>query len=106
METTQNETPSPEQHTPLPPPGPSDHVGEQRLHRATRGRMLAGVAAGVADYFDVDPTLIRIGFVVLAFMGGLAIPLYLAGWLLIPDEDGDQSVAEELLAREHARSAY
>jgi phage shock protein PspC (stress-responsive transcriptional regulator) len=68
--------------------------------------MLAGVAAGVADYFDLDPTIVRIGFVALAFLGGLAVPLYLAGWLLIPDEDSDQSLAEELVARERARSAY
>jgi phage shock protein C len=106
MDTTPSDSPSTGQQTTLPPSGPADHVGEQRLHRALRGRMLAGVAAGLADYFDVDPTLVRIGFVVLAFMGGLAIPLYLAGWLLIPDEEGDQSVAEELLARERARGAY
>ena len=68
--------------------------------------MLAGVAAGVADYFDVDPTIIRVGFVALAFLGGLAVPLYVAGWLLIPDEDTDVSVAEELLARERAHHAY
>jgi len=91
--------------TEQPGPGPAP-AGEQRLHRAGRGRMLAGVAAGVADYFDVDPTIVRIGFVALAFLGGLAVPLYLAGWLLIPDEDNDVSVAEELLARERARSAY
>jgi phage shock protein PspC (stress-responsive transcriptional regulator) len=64
--------------------------------------MVAGVAAGIADYFDVDPTLVRIGFVALSFLGGLAIPLYLAGWLLIPEEDTDLSVAEDLLARQHA----
>ncbi len=68
--------------------------------------MLAGVAVGVADYFDVDPTVVRIGFVALAFLGGLAVPLYVAGWLLIPDEDSDVSIAEELLHREHARGAY
>ncbi len=65
--------------------------------------MLAGVASGLADYFDIDPTLVRIGFVVLALLGGLAVPLYLAGWLLIPEEESDRSVAEELLARERAR---
>ncbi len=81
-------------------------AAEQRLHRGTRGRMLAGVASGLADYFDVDPTLVRIGFVALAFVGGLAVPLYLAGWLLIPDGETDVSVAEELLARERARGAY
>jgi phage shock protein PspC (stress-responsive transcriptional regulator) len=68
--------------------------------------MLGGVAAGLADYFDVDPTLVRIGFVVLAFVGGLAVPLYLAGWALIPDEDTDTSIAEELVARERPRGAY
>ena len=102
-------------HEQLPPsqdPGRAEQAGhprqpgEQRLHRVGRGRMLAGVAAGLADYFDVDPTIVRIGFVALAFLGGLAVPLYLAGWLLIPDEDSDVSVAEELMARERARGAY
>jgi phage shock protein PspC (stress-responsive transcriptional regulator) len=95
-----------EQTAQLPPSPPPRSTGEQRLHRAGRGRMLAGVAGGLADYFDVDPTLVRIGFVALAFLGGLAVPLYLAGWLLIPDEDSDTSVAEELLARERAHGAF
>jgi phage shock protein PspC (stress-responsive transcriptional regulator) len=59
--------------------------------------MVAGVAAGLADYFGVDATLVRIGFIVLALLGGLAVPLYLAGWLLIPDEGADYSIAEDLL---------
>lgn len=79
---------------------------DQRLHRAARGRMVAGVAGGVADYFAVDPTIVRIGFVALAILGGLAVPLYVAGWLMIPDEGNDLSVAEELLAREQAQRAY
>ena len=65
--------------------------------------MVAGVAIGLADYFDIDPTLVRIGFVALTLLGGLAVPLYLAGWLLIPAEGADASVVEELLARERAR---
>jgi phage shock protein PspC (stress-responsive transcriptional regulator) len=91
--------PSPTETGGLPPEG-------LRLHRAGRGRMLAGVAAGVADYFGVDPTLVRIGFAVLACLGGAAVPLYLAGWLLIPDEDTEISLAEELLSRRHANGAY
>ncbi|HEX4433841.1 MAG TPA: PspC domain-containing protein [Acidimicrobiales bacterium] len=91
---------------PTGPAGPAGPYGEQRLHRGGRGRMLAGVAGGLADYFDVDPTIVRIGFVALAFLGGLAVPLYVAGWLLIPDEDTDLSVAEELLARERAHGAF
>jgi phage shock protein PspC (stress-responsive transcriptional regulator) len=55
--------------------------------RPRHRRMIAGVAAGVADYLGVDPTVIRIVFVVLTFVGGTGLPLYLAGWLLIPDPD-------------------
>ncbi len=95
-----------EQPAGLPPHQHTGYGDEQRLHRGDRGRMLAGVAVGLADYFDVDPTIVRVGFVALAFLGGLAVPLYLAGWLLIPDEDSDVSVAEELLARERARGAF
>ena len=90
----------------LPPNQPPGYGDEQRLHRGDRGRMLAGVAVGLADYFDVDPTIVRVGFVALAFLGGLAVPPYVAGWLLIPDEASDVSVAEELLARERARGAF
>ena len=39
----------------------------------------------------------------LAFLGGLAVPLYLAGWLLIPDEGAEHSIAEELLDRDRNR---
>ncbi len=74
-----------------------------RLYRRRDGRMLAGVAAGLADFFDVDPTLVRVAFVALAVLGGLAVPVYLAAWLLVPEEDADVSLAEELLARERAR---
>ena len=81
---------------------PPDRVDADRLHRGGRGRMLAGVAVGLADYFDVDPTLVRVGFVALTLMGGLAVPIYLAGWLLIPEEGAETSVAEELLARERS----
>jgi len=57
--------------------------------------MIGGVCAGIADFFDVDPTLVRLAFIVLGLIGGLAIPLYLAGWVLIPDEGAERSLAEE-----------
>jgi phage shock protein PspC (stress-responsive transcriptional regulator) len=106
-ETDRNDTPGTASASQLPPP--PQPAQEQRLHRGGGPRMLAGVAVGLADYLDVDPTVVRIGFVALAFLGGLAVPLYLAGWLLIPDEGAEQSIAEELLERErgHDRvSAY
>jgi phage shock protein PspC (stress-responsive transcriptional regulator) len=104
MDTTPNDS-SHETGGPTLTATPPSHDREpvERLHRTGDERMLAGVAGGLADYFDVDPTMVRIGFVALAFLGGLAVPLYLAGWLLIPEEGTDQSVAEELIARERHR---
>ncbi len=81
-------------------PYAADRHPADRLHRSRDHRMLAGVADGLADYFDVDTTLVRVGFVALALFGGVGVPLYLAGWLLIPDEGSDRSVAEDLLGRE------
>jgi len=81
----------------------TDDGSPDRLYRGGDGRMLAGVASGLAEYFDIDPTLVRVGFVVMSLLGGLAVPLYLAGWLLIPEEGAQSSVAEELLARERIR---
>ena len=67
------------------------------LRRPFQGRMLAGVAEGLARYFGVDTTIVRIAFVVLTVVGGAGIPLYLAGLLLIPDEGSDQSIAGSII---------
>ncbi|HEX6477169.1 MAG TPA: PspC domain-containing protein [Acidimicrobiales bacterium] len=83
---------------------PQSKAGRARtLDRPHAGRMVAGVAAGIADYLDVDVTLVRIVLVVLALFGGLAVPLYLAAWLLIPDEGADVSMAEDLIDQFRSR---
>lgn len=66
------------------------------LRRAYHGRMVGGVAAGLADYFAVDATIVRVAFVALALLGGAALPIYLACVLLIPEEGSDQSIAADL----------
>ena len=73
------------------------HTASQPLERPLEGRMLGGVAAGIADFLGVDPTIVRIVFAVLTVIGGGAgVVLYLAGWLLIPEEGRDQSMASDL----------
>lgn len=47
--------------------------------------MIAGVAGGLADYFGLDPVLVRVLFVALAVFGGGGIILYIACWALIPE---------------------
>ncbi len=68
------------------------------LWRATEGRLVAGVAAGLASYLGVDVSLIRLAFCALAVAGGLGVPLYVAAWLLVPEEGEELSLAESWLA--------
>jgi phage shock protein C len=82
----------------------SSLAAPQQLCRPIEGRMLAGVAAGVARYFDVDANIIRIVFAVLTVMGGAGVPLYLAGWLLIPEEGSEQSIASSFIESLQSRS--
>jgi phage shock protein C len=73
------------------------HPSRKQLRRSTQDRMLGGVAAGLADYLNVDVTLVRIVIAVLAVMGGTGVPIYIAGWLLIPEVGTDQSIAASFL---------
>jgi phage shock protein PspC (stress-responsive transcriptional regulator) len=59
----------------------------RKLTRDTKHAVLAGVAAGFGRYLDVDPVLARLGFVLLAFVSGLGLLVYLAGWALMPREE-------------------
>ena len=85
-------------------PQDSVQTRPQPLIRPFQDRMLAGVAVGIAGYLGVDVTLVRIALVVLTFVGGVGIPLYLAGWLLIPEEGSEQSIASEFIRSLQARS--
>src|SRR5258708_7067577 len=59
--------------------------GTSRLYRSTSEAMLGGVAAGLGNYFKIDPVLVRIGFIVLTVLtSGAFLLVYLAMWLLIP----------------------
>ncbi len=76
----------------------------QPLFRPFQDRMLAGVAVGIARYLGVEATVVRIVLAVLTVVGGVGVPLYLAGWLLIPEEGSDQSIAADFIQSLQARS--
>ena len=72
----------------------TDGAGSMRLHRAVDGRMVGGVATGLATYFAVPATYVRIAFAVLSVLGGAGLPLYLAAWALIPEAGSEVAIAE------------
>ncbi len=82
---------------PTPPTRP------RALRRPAEGRIIGGVAAAVADYLDLDRSVVRIGAVALVLLGGAGVPLYLAGWLLIPADGAPSSVVEDFLGHARAR---
>lgn len=58
----------------------------RKLYRSKTNRKLAGVCGGLAQYFNIDATVIRVLFVVLAILGGSGLVLYLALWIIVPKE--------------------
>ena len=57
-----------------------------RLYRSERDRMVGGVAGGIADYFDLDPSLVRVAWAVLIIgSGGLFLLLYIVMWFVVPE---------------------
>lgn len=64
---------------------------EKRLLRDSKNKILAGVAAGIANYFEIDPNIIRLLFIVLTVFGGSGLLIYIVLWLLLPT-DGSHAV--------------
>jgi phage shock protein C len=56
----------------------------KQLQLSTQDKKIAGVCGGIAEYFDIDPTLVRILWVVVTLMGGAGVFLYIIAWILMP----------------------
>ena len=61
----------------------------RKLCRSRSDRKLAGICGGLGQFFNLDPTLIRVLFVVLAVLGGSGILIYLAMWIMVPNQPQD-----------------
>jgi phage shock protein PspC (stress-responsive transcriptional regulator) len=73
-----------------------------RLTRSTTDRVIAGVAGGIAQRFGLDPTLVRVAWVVSVFFGGFGVLLYVVLWIALPEGPTEVPairIAEERYAR-------
>lgn len=75
------------------------------LRRCVHHAVLGGVAAGLAAQLGLDVRLVRLDLVVASMVGGLGVGLYLLGWLLLPADDTEASIADEVLGRERRAAA-
>ncbi|MFA7253044.1 MAG: PspC domain-containing protein [Patescibacteria group bacterium] len=65
-------------------------MSEKRLYRSCKNRMIGGVCGGIGEYFEIDPVLIRLIFVLLLFTS-ISFVLYLIAWIIIPEGPNCQS---------------
>ena len=61
----------------------------KKLHRSVNNKMVAGVCGGIGEYFDIDPTLVRLGFVALSFLAGGGLLVYILAAIIIPKEGNE-----------------
>jgi phage shock protein C len=66
----------------------------KKLYRSRTNRMIAGVAGGIAEYLNMDPTIVRIVAVLLMF-AGIGIPAYIVGWIIIPEDPLPEAINKE-----------
>jgi len=74
--------------------------GTSQLYRRRDGRLLAGVCAGVAAYFGIDVTFVRLGFAIFTIFWGLGVLVYLVAWAVIPEEGEKTSIVENLINKQ------
>ena len=60
---------------------------KKRFYLSTTDKKFAGVCGGLAEYFDIDPLLVRVGFLILFFGYGCGLLIYVILWLLAPKDD-------------------
>lgn len=58
---------------------------KKKLHKSRHNKMIAGICGGIGEYFDIDPTLIRLGWVLFCAMGGSGFVAYIIAAIIIPD---------------------
>src|SRR5262245_46993673 len=78
-------------------------VSIKRLERSSSDRKIAGVAGGLGRYFDLNPGVFRLAFVVLPLLGGAGILVYVTAVLVMPAEGDEQSIAERIISERRDR---
>jgi phage shock protein PspC (stress-responsive transcriptional regulator) len=57
-----------------------------KLYRSKKNKIIAGVCGGIGEYFNVDPTLIRLLWLFISILGGSGVLAYIIAWIIIPEE--------------------
>jgi len=66
-------------------------IMKKKLYRSGKDSMIAGVCGGIAEYFDIDSTLVRLLTVIFILLGGAGVLAYIIAWIIIPKNPGQVS---------------
>ncbi len=72
----------------------------KKLYRSNRDKMVAGVCGGIAEYFHVDSSLVRLLWVLMVVLGGTGVLLYIIGWIIIPEREDSETVESPVISPE------
>ncbi len=78
----------------------------RRLERNPDDKVIAGVASGVADFFGIDRTVVRVVWALTMLLGGLGVIVYIALWIVVPEGDSDRTVAHDLRDKATGTTAF
>ncbi len=67
---------------------------EKKLYRSRESRVIGGVCGGIGEYFEIDPVIVRLVFLILFFVFGVGLITYIIAWIIIPDKPLDQAEVE------------
>jgi phage shock protein C len=85
---------TPERHTRMCCCKEINHMESRKLYRSESDRMVAGVCSGLGKYLNIDPTIVRLIFVLMFLLGGHGLLVYVILWIVMPVEIMDQASVE------------
>lgn len=81
----------------------NEYGNVKKLRRTNKGRIVAGVCSGIGEYVGIDANLIRVALAIATLFGGLGVGVYAIGWLILPDEERDTSIVQDLISKQQQR---
>ena len=62
----------------------------KKLQKSKNQKMIAGVCGGIGEYFEIDPTLVRLGFVLVSLLGGSGLFAYILAAIIMPEAESEE----------------
>jgi phage shock protein C len=82
----------------------NEYGNVKKLRRTNKGRIVAGVCSGIGEYVGIDANLIRIALGIATLFGGLGVGVYAIGWLLMPEEERNTSIVQDLFNKQQGHN--